>query len=158
MSKKDQLIELYNHNNTETKLRGKMSKNDPIRISLKINWESNLPESNLMLYSERLDGELQKVKDVQKLEIVDSRATDLGAKGPIGIDLNTLIITLVASGGALTTVINAIIQWLVSTQQRSVVLEIDGDRLEVTGISSKEQEKLIQVWLNKHSGIILLGK
>jgi hypothetical protein len=54
---------------------------------------------------------------------------------------------LAASGGALTTIINLIQSKL--TKDRSVTLEIDGDKLEVTGISSEDQKRLIDDWLKR---------
>jgi hypothetical protein len=47
-------------------------------------------------------------------------------------------------------VISAITSWVGSVHQRSVKLEIDGDSIEVTGISSADQRRLIDDWLRRH--------
>jgi hypothetical protein len=39
-----------------------------------------------------------------------------------------------------------------------VTLEIDGDKLEVTGLSSEEQQRLINAWLSRHGGIVIANE
>jgi hypothetical protein len=45
----------------------------------------------------------------------------------------------------------AIQGWLGRSQQRSVKLELDGDVLELTGVSSRDQQRLVDEWLRRHS-------
>ena len=66
-----------------------------------------------------------------------------------------LLVALTASGGVLTTLVNTLQSWLTRHERRSVTLEIDGDRLEVTGISSQEQQRLIDTWLSRHGEIVI---
>jgi hypothetical protein len=101
--------------------------------------------------TERLHRGLQ-----EDLRLLDDVAIDFayveppspGTKpGLAPIDWTTLFVTL-ASGGVLTALVK-LVQSRVS-QDRKVVLNIDGDKLEVSGISSEEQERLIDLWLNRH--------
>lgn len=72
-----------------------------------------------------------------------------GAKSGTGvIDWSTLLVTLMASGGILSTIIGVVLSKL--THERSVTLEINGDKLEVNGISSEEQQRLIELWLQRN--------
>jgi hypothetical protein len=64
--------------------------------------------------------------------------------------LGALLISLVAPGGVLTSVINKIQEWLSLHNNCSVTIEIGGDKLQVTGISSVEQKRLIDTWLARH--------
>jgi hypothetical protein len=66
------------------------------------------------------------------------------------IEWGTLLVTLAASGGVITTLINVLQAWLTRHDRRCVTLEINGDKLQVTGISSAEQQQLIDAWLNRH--------
>jgi hypothetical protein len=45
----------------------------------------------------------------------------------------------------------AIQGWLGRSQQRSVKFELDGDVLELTGVSSRDQQRLVDEWLRRHS-------
>ena len=49
-------------------------------------------------------------------------------------------------------VVAAVRSWLGGSPQRSIKLELDGDALELTGVSSKEQRRLIDEWLRRHTG------
>jgi hypothetical protein len=72
-----------------------------------------------------------------------TRAVELAALG-------ALVVT-VAQSRLLAPVVAAVQSWLASTHQRSVKLELDGDVLEVTGVSSRDQQRLIDEWLRRHT-------
>jgi|Tabmets5t2r1_1033131.scaffolds.fasta_scaffold131705_1 hypothetical protein len=72
-----------------------------------------------------------------------TRAVELAALG-------ALVVTF-AQSGMLTPVVAAIQGWLGRSQQRSVKLELDGDVLELTGVSSRDQQRLVDEWLRRHS-------
>lgn len=74
----------------------------------------------------------------------------VNAKAGDVITWGTLLLTLAASGGAITTLINVLQAWLTRHDRRCVTLEINGDKLQVTGISSAEQKQLIDAWLSRH--------
>jgi len=100
------------------------------------------------------DSTQQLISELKELDIegIKYEKTDppFGSKSDVVISLGTVIMTIIASGGLLTSVINAVQSWLVAKKNCSVVLEIDGDRIEVTGLADKEQKKLINIWINRH--------
>jgi hypothetical protein len=71
-----------------------------------------------------------------------TRAVELAALG-------ALVVT-VAQSPLLGPVVAAVRSWLAGAPQRSVKLELDGDALELTGLSSKEQRRLTDEWLSRH--------
>lgn len=73
-----------------------------------------------------------------------------GAKAADPAAISSLVVALAASGGVLTTLIGALQAWLLRSSARQVVVEIDGDRLEVTGVSNEERRRLIAAWLDRH--------
>ncbi len=93
----------------------------------------------------------------EELSELDVQA-DLMTGGPAPADTKAgdviqwgrLLLTLAASGGAITTLINVLQAWMTRHDRRGVTLEINGDKLQVTGISSTEQKQLIDAWLNRH--------
>lgn len=78
-----------------------------------------------------------------------------GTKTGAIISWETLIITLAASGGVITTLVNFILGWVKRNEGRSVILELNGNKLEVSGLSASEQQELIETWLKRNSGILL---
>jgi hypothetical protein len=105
----------------------------------------------------RLREELLEL-DVEAVEFAQGGETPEGAKIGRAVDWNTLLLTLAASGGVLTTIIGMLQSWLTRHERRSVTLEIDGDKIEITGISSEEQKRLIDAWLRRHRGFVVPGE
>ena len=101
-------------------------------------------------FTQQLREELTEL-DVEAVDLV--RAGETPAKAKVGdpITWGTLLLTLAASGGVITTVINVLQSWLTRQERRSISLEIDGDKLEIKGISSKEQQRLINEWRSRHT-------
>ena len=73
-----------------------------------------------------------------------------GAKVGDPASLNSLVVALAASGGVLTTLIGALQAWLMRSSARQIVVEIDGDRIEVSGASTEERRELTTAWINRH--------
>jgi len=61
-------------------------------------------------------------------------------------------VTLAASGGILSSIINVIQSWASNHKDHSITLEIKGDKITVNGISKKDEKRLIDSWLNRHNG------
>jgi hypothetical protein len=57
-----------------------------------------------------------------------------------------------AGHDVLVAVISAIQGWLGRQRSRSVRLTIDGDSIELTGATSAEQARLIELWAARHAG------
>jgi hypothetical protein len=92
-----------------------------------------------------------------ELDIVAAEPAPAGqappdAKAVEALALGGLIVSLVNASGLLASVVDAIQSWVAGRGPRSVRLELDGDVLEVSGISSRRQDQLIDVWLDRHAG------
>jgi HSP20 family molecular chaperone IbpA len=63
--------------------------------------------------------------------------------------LGALVVTVTQSElfGPVVAVVRA---WLAGSPQRSIKLELDGDVLELTAVSSREQRRLTDEWLRRH--------
>jgi hypothetical protein len=71
-----------------------------------------------------------------------TRAVELAAVG-------ALVVT-VAQSELLSMVMATVRAWLAGRRQRSIKLELGGDVLELTGVSSREQQRLVDEWLRRH--------
>jgi hypothetical protein len=97
----------------------------------------------------RLQGVLTEV-DVDSVQQVREAAAPAGAKGD-PVSLGSLLVTLAASGGVLTTLIGAVQSWLTRSERCSVTMEIDGDKITLTGASSEEQRRLATAFIKRHA-------
>jgi hypothetical protein len=102
-------------------------------------------EATLRLRRELLDLDVEAVEVPQAGEAPPgTRAVELAALG-------ALVVTI-GKSQLLGPVVAAIRAWLAGSPQRSIKLELDGDTLELTGLSSQEQRRLTDEWLRRHTG------
>jgi hypothetical protein len=101
-------------------------------------------EATLGLRRELLD------LDVDAVELPSAGEAPPGTRAVELAAIGALVVT-VAQSGLLAPVVAAIQGWLGRSQQRSVKLELDGDVLELTGVSSRDQQRLVDEWLRRHS-------
>jgi hypothetical protein len=62
-----------------------------------------------------------------------------------------LTVLLALSQKLLTALTETVQSWVSRSGGRSVKLELDGDVLEVTGITRRDQRELIQAWIDRHT-------
>lgn len=106
--------------------------------------QEELADLTARLRSELLDLDVEAVEQLRAGQPPPgTRAVDLMAIG-------TLVATF-ARPDLLTAIVAAVQSWLGGAGGRSVKLEVDGDALELTGVSSKEQRRLADEWLRRHA-------
>jgi hypothetical protein len=126
-----------------------------------INIESNSKEEDRDEDSEELErithnlrDELNEIDIIEKVDLVSKGEAPKGSKaGAEVIALGSLLVTLGTSAvsTAIPNLSNALQSWLTSHERRKISLEIGGDKIEVTGISDEQQQRLIESWINRHS-------
>jgi hypothetical protein len=72
------------------------------------------------------------------------------AKGAGLLAAGELLVGLVASPEVLASIIDTVRSWLERNRARGVKLTLDGDALEVSGVSSADQRWLINLWISRH--------
>ena len=102
-------------------------------------------EATLQLRRELLD------LDVDAVEPAPGGEPPPGTRGVELAALGALLVT-VSQSGLLAPVLEAVRSWLAGSPRRSIKLELDGDVLELSGVSSKEQRRLTDEWLRRHAG------
>jgi len=85
--------------------------------------------------------------DVDTVEQVRTGTAPAGAKGD-PLSLTTLAVTLAPM--VLTEVMKALQGWLSRHDRASVSVEAGGEKIVVTGSPSKEQQQLIEAFVNRH--------
>ncbi|HWD46087.1 MAG TPA: hypothetical protein VHM23_20635 [Actinomycetota bacterium] len=103
-----------------------------------------IAEATLQLRRELLD------LDVDAVELPAAGEPPPGSRGVELAAFGALLVT-VSQSQLLGPVIAAVRAWLAGGPQRSIKLELDGDTLELTGMSSNEQRRLVDEWLRRHS-------
>jgi hypothetical protein len=100
-------------------------------------------EATLQLRRELLD------LDVEAVELARGGEPPPGTRAVELAALGALVVT-VGQSPLLGPVLAAVRSWLAGSPQRSIKLELDGDTLELSGLSSNDQRRLVDEWLGRH--------
>jgi Effector Associated Constant Component 1 len=118
-----------------------------IRINSAGDDQEELERSTHQLREELLDMKLESV------DLVKKGNPPKGSKaGEEVVSWGSLIVGLAASGGVLPNLVGTVQSWLSRRENQKITMQIGGDKLEVTGISNEQQDKLIDAWINRHKG------
>jgi len=109
-----------------------------IQIALNINAEPDTDTEELMELTLRLRQELLEL-DLESVELVTEEEIPQGSKVVEPVSWGTIAVNLVAAGGVITTFINVIQSWVTRNERQSITLKMGGDKLQITGISAKQQ-------------------
>lgn len=123
----------------------------PVRlgISLAPGYGGDAEAEEVAAATQRLRTELLDL-DVDAVDLARTEPPP-GSRAVDGVALGTLIVTL-AQSQLLASVVDAVRTWLAGSHDRSVRLELGGDTLELTGVSTDEQRRLADEWLRRHQG------
>jgi Effector Associated Constant Component 1 len=122
----------------------------PTRLLLRIAAGPDTDSEEVGELTRQLRQELLE-RDLDAVDRVGATIAPTGAKGD-PVTLGTLLVTLAAKGGVLTTVINTIQSWLARQERHSVTVEIGGDKLVLSSASSEQEQQLIDAFINRHKG------
>jgi hypothetical protein len=88
--------------------------------------------------------------DVDAAEMAEAGEPPPGSRGVDVTALGALVVNI-ADSQLLAAVVAAVRSWLAGSPRRSIKLELGGDALELTGVSSREQRRLTDEWLARHT-------
>lgn len=99
--------------------------------------------------------DLAEADAIEKVDLVikeGEKAPEGSKSGAEVAALGSLLVTLGASAASsvIPNLGNTLQSWLTRHERRKISLEMGGDKLEVTGVSDKEQQKLIDAWISRH--------
>jgi hypothetical protein len=99
----------------------------------------------------RLTSQLRRQLMELDLEAVDPPVTGAppGTKASDGAILGVLLVTLAPA--VLRATVEVIQAWLATAQARTARIELDGDVLELTGVSTEDQHSLVTSFLDRHA-------
>jgi hypothetical protein len=89
--------------------------------------------------------------DVESVERAEGPPPPPGARAAEAISLGTLLVTLASTPEVLRALLGTVRAWLSRSAARSVKVKLGDSELEVTGISSEQQQRLIADWISHHA-------
>jgi hypothetical protein len=121
-----------------------------IRVALT---DPSLDGDELATRADLLRGELADL-DVDEVSPAVAGDAPPGAKGVELLALGALVVKLARSTKVLAEVVDTVREWLSRSgggSSGSIRLEIDGDVLEIAGLSADERKALIDQWVQRHA-------
>jgi hypothetical protein len=127
-----------------------------IQVDLKLSEGNTLTEYDLARLGMNLQNELGRL-EIKSVHPVEEPAPD-GVKSGVSLDWTQIIVTL-ASGGVITSLFAVVQNFLTRNKEVSVTIKLGDDELEIkgSGIYSEQQKKAIDLWINRHKGVLLLN-
>jgi hypothetical protein len=107
----------------------------------------------------RLDSLTRQLRDeLLELDVRDVRPAPAGTEVPPGsrgldvASVGQLVVAMVGTQG-LAGLVSAVLGWLGRGHEapRKVRLEIEGDVLELSGASTEEQDRMVEMFLSRHA-------
>jgi hypothetical protein len=126
--------------------------NEPLRsILITLEPDPSAEPDEVERYSHQLFAELNEL-DIESLHPAAATDAPPGAKGAEVFELGAWIMALSASGGVFGKVVDALRDWLGRhPPENRIAITIDGDVLELSNVSAREQHELVKAFIRRHS-------
>jgi len=98
----------------------------------------------------RLRNELLEL-DVDRVQRASAGEAPPGTRAVELVALGGLVVSLARNSDKIAAVVRTLQGWLVRDSARTIKLELDGDSIEVSGVSSADQERLIAAFIERHA-------
>jgi hypothetical protein len=122
----------------------------PGELSVELQAGPDTDAEELAKLAGRLRAELLDL-DVDAVQQPASGKAPPDSKGVGWAAAGELVVRLATTPEVLLSLIRGLRSWLGRNRVRSVKLTLDGDSLEVSGVSSAEQDRLIDLWVTRHA-------
>jgi hypothetical protein len=90
--------------------------------------------------------------DVEAVYSASGGAAPDSSKGVGLLAAGGLVVRFVLRQDLLQSIIDGVRSWLGRQHARSIKLTLDGDSLELTSVTSAEQDRLVELWVTRHAG------
>jgi len=124
--------------------------NDVLHVGVHLEAGVDADEREIEDLTARLRRQLLEL-DVESVDRVLAGKAPPGTRALDIVVLGGLLVTLSKSPELLKLVTGVVQSWATSRPGRSVELQINGDSLKVTGISSDQQRELMAMFVERHS-------
>ncbi len=120
------------------------------RLGLSIETDSEADAEELAKLAVDLREQLLEL-DIESADPATGGQAPPGTRAGEVFAAGAVTVMLALSKKLLTALTETVQSWVSLSGGRSVKLELDGDVLEVTGITRGDQRELIQVWIDRHT-------
>jgi hypothetical protein len=128
-----------------------MMGDDLIRVAVHLDAGPDADAQEVDALTTRLRRHLLQL-DVQSVDRARTGRVPPGARAVDVVALGGLVVTLAKSAEMLKAVVGMVQSMIAARPGRSVKLVIGGDSVELSGVSSEEQRRLVDLFVARHAG------
>ncbi len=121
-----------------------------IQLTLRIETDSEAHAEELAMLAVDLRGLLLEL-DIESADRLTRGQAPPGTRSGEMFVAGALTVILARSKELVTKLLESVQWWVAHGAGRSVKIEIDGDSLEVNGLTREDQHKLIQLFIDRHT-------
>lgn len=119
-------------------------------LGIRLN-DSGLDDEELASLADRLRSELFSLDVYGVVSTPPEENIPQGAKGIELAAIGSLVVKFVGPE-VLKSVVSTVKTWFARQKLGSIEMTLDGDTLKLTGVSTENQERLIELWVSRHAG------
>jgi hypothetical protein len=124
---------------------------DPAKLGISLTGGPGVEAEDVSEATRQLRRELLEL-DIDSVEPARLDDPPPGSRAVEVAALGALVVTI-AQTPLLASVVDTVQSWLARSRQGTIKLELGGDVLELTGVSSDEQRRLTDEWLRRHQEV-----
>ena len=122
---------------------------DSAQLELSVDAGPGLDADELERLAGSLRTELLEL-DVHAVEPATRGTAPDGTRAVEAIVVGALVVRLARSSESLAALAHTVRSWLALRPEQRVRIELDGDVLELTGVSDDERDRLVDAWIERH--------
>ena len=119
-------------------------------LELQLNLDDEFDEEELDALTTGLRRQLLQL-EVESVDRAEGLPPPLGARAAEASSVGMLLVTLATTPELLRALVGTVRGWLSRSAARSVKVKLGDSELELTGISSEQQERLIADWVSRNA-------
>jgi hypothetical protein len=120
-------------------------------LTVEVEVSADTDAEELALLTRRLGDELLDL-DVDAVHPARGGEAPDSSKGIDPLAAAGLVVRFVLRQDLLQSIIDGVRSWLGRQHAHSIKLTLDGDSLELTRVTSAEQDRLVELWVMRHVG------
>lgn len=97
--------------------------------------------------SANLRSELRRLNGVESVEPLPIGKAPAGSRAVDAVSVGSILMTLAASGGVISSLIGVLREWAGRGEKRKVFFQFGEEKLELAGLSAKDEKQLVEMFL-----------
>lgn len=131
-------------------MAGKGMTEQVVQLTLRIETDSEADAEELAMLAVDLRGLLLEL-DIESADRLTRSQAPPGTRSGGMFVAGALTVILARSKELVTKLLESVQWWVSRVAGRSVKIELDGDKLELNGLTLEDQRKLIQLFIDRHT-------